>query len=107
MGETTNSRPLLREEEELTVQNPITPEAAQHRMFEFLETIPTETYVYATVGSIIASAFMFLTGRRHLALFIGEWPMTFLALGLLYKLMRPSGENIPERVGAAFERVTR
>ncbi len=89
------------------MQNPMTPETTQHRVFEFLGTIPTETYVYATVGSIIASAVMFLTGRRHLALFIGEWPMTFLALGLLYKLMRPSGEHLRERVGEAFERATR
>ncbi len=89
------------------MQNPMTAETAQHRMFEFLQRIPTETYLYATVGSILASAFLFLTGRRHLALFVGEWPMTFLALGLLYKLVRPSGEGIGERIGAAFERTMR
>ena len=35
---------------------------------------------WLTAGSIIASIYLFSTGRRQLGIFIGLWPPTFQAL---------------------------
>lgn len=79
-------------------ENPSPVEAAQNDVFEFLSTIPASTYIYAMLGSILASAVMYVLGRRQTALFIGEWAPTFAVVGLFYKLLRPSGLNPGERM---------
>ncbi len=86
------------------MQNPNVPEAAQHDVFRFLANIPAEAYMYAMLASVLGSAAMYLMGRRHTALFIGEWAPTFVAIGLFYKLLRPSGRNVGERFESAFTR---
>lgn len=43
---------------------------------------------YLALGSIGASIYFFCTGRKDLALFIGLWPPTFLAL-------KAAAENVP------------
>ena len=35
---------------------------------------------WLTVGSIVASIYLFSTGRKQLGIFIGLWPPTFQAL---------------------------
>lgn len=88
-------------------ENPSPVESAQSDIFEFLSTIPASTYIYAMLGSILASAAMYLLGRRHTALFIGEWAPTFAVVGLFYKLLRPPGRNVGERTREAFGEFTR
>ena len=86
------------------MQNPIAPEAAQQDVFHFLSTIPSAAFIYAMLASVLASAVLYLMGRRHTALFIGEWAPTFVAIGLFYKFLRPSGRNVGERIGETFTR---
>jgi hypothetical protein len=57
-----------------------------------MEAVPTQMYWALAMGSVLMSAVFFLIGRRDSALFVGQWPPTFLALALLYKLLRPSQE---------------
>lgn len=40
----------------------------------------TSIFHWLTVGAIVASIVLFLTGRRMEAIFIGLWPPTFQAL---------------------------
>ena len=58
-----------------------------------MEGIPTQMYWALAMGSVLASAMFYLLGKRNAALFVGQWPPTFLALALLYKLLRPSRED--------------
>lgn len=64
-------------------------EETQRDVFAFLENIPVATYIYAMLASVIGSALLYAAGRRHTALFIGQWAPTFLTLGLFYKMLRP------------------
>lgn len=77
----------------------------QNNVTEYLERVPTQGYIGLAVGSILASALLYISGRRTAALFVGQWPATFATLGLVYKLLRPSHEQGIERVGEAGERV--
>jgi hypothetical protein len=75
-----------------------------------MEAVPTQIYWGLAMGSVILSALFYLGGRRNTALFVGQWPPTFLALALLYKLLRPSREpggaglrDAVQEVGASAE----
>lgn len=64
-------------------------------MEDFLETIeniPSSVYYGGVFGSILVSLGLFLSGKRHAAIFVGLWAPTILNLGLYNKLLRPSQE---------------
>ena len=62
-------------------------------MMQSMEAVPTQVYWSLAMGSVLASAVLYILGKRETALFVGQWPPTFLALALLYKLLRPSHEQ--------------
>jgi hypothetical protein len=70
-----------------------------------MEAVPTQIYWALAMGSILLSALCQLVGRRNTALFVGQWPPTFLALALLYKLLRPSQEAGTEGLRDARQEV--
>lgn len=73
----------------------ITPMETRETTKEFmatLETLPTGYYLAGTVGSILLSLGLYITGRRFTSLFVGLWAPTILLLTLFYKMMRPSRE---------------
>ncbi len=53
-----------------------------------IESIPEETYYWAAMISILLSLSVKMAGRDHLALFIGQWPPTFLLFGLYRRLSK-------------------
>ncbi len=57
--------------------------------FDFTGRIPEEGWYWAAVGSIGLSALLKLAGKDHWALFVGQWPPTFLLFGLYHRLARP------------------
>jgi hypothetical protein len=71
-----------------------------------MEAVPTQIYWGLAMGSVVLSALFFLTGMRNAALFVGQWPPTFLALALLYKLLRPSREPVAAGLRDAMQEVS-
>jgi hypothetical protein len=68
-------------------------EAATDTYFEAMEGVPSSVYYGLAAASIVASAYLFFTGKRTWALFVGQWPPTIIALALMYKVLRPSRED--------------
>ena len=66
----------------------------QNVIFEVLDSVPGQVWYTAAILSIVTSAYFQITGKRHWALFVGQWAPTFLAVGLYHKLVRPSTERI-------------
>ena len=64
--------------------------------FETMETVPTRAYLGAAVGSIALSALLRVFGKKDAAVFVGQWPPTFILFALTYKLLRPSHEDMLE-----------
>jgi hypothetical protein len=58
------------------------------------EQTPSKVYMGAVVGSILASAALFLAGRTAAGIFVGLWAPTILNLGLFNKLLQPSQESM-------------
>ena len=58
-----------------------------------MEQVPTGAYLTAALAAIAASATLRVLGKKDAAIFVGQWPPTFLLFGLAYKLLRPSQDD--------------
>ena len=74
--------------------------------FETMELVPTQAYLGAALGSIALSAGLRLAGKKDAAIFVGQWPPTFILFGLAYKLLRPSDEDVVREGQEAVEQAT-
>jgi hypothetical protein len=61
-----------------------------------MEAVPTQAYLGAAMGSIALSALLRVFGKKDAAIFVGQWPPTFILFALAYKLLRPSDEDALE-----------
>jgi hypothetical protein len=55
--------------------------------------LPSDLFLWAAVGSIAISLGFKLAGKDDKALFVGQWPSTFLLLGLYNKLVKLEGHD--------------
>lgn len=61
--------------------------------------LPSDTFLWAAFASIGISLLLKLTGRKHDALFVGEWAPTFLLLGIYNKLVKLHGSDSLDSAG--------
>ncbi len=67
-------------------------ESAKHpqkTFFRATDHVPEETWYWLALGSIGVSAALKLMEKNHWALFVGQWPPTFLLFGLYHRLVKP------------------
>jgi hypothetical protein len=67
-------------------------------VFTLMAGIPTRIYLSAALGATALSALLYLTGKRNAALFVGQWPPTFLLFSLVYRLLQRE-EPVTRRKG--------
>ena len=60
--------------------------------------LPSDTFLWAAVGSMGVSAALQLAGKRHASLFVGQWAPAFLLLGLYNKLVKELGSDRYDRI---------
>lgn len=72
-------------------------EEQKDNMLKMIEQVPTQAYLGAALGSIALSALLRLVGAKDAAVFVGQWPPTFLLLALAAKLLRPSTESMRQQ----------
>ena len=58
-----------------------------------MEKVPTQGYLGAALGSIGVSLLLRILGYKEMALFVGQWPPTFILMALAHKLLQPSAEQ--------------
>ena len=63
--------------------------SAQQSFFRATDSVPEEAWYWAAVGSIIVSAVLKMMHKDHWALFVGQWPPTFLLFGVYHRLVKP------------------
>jgi hypothetical protein len=73
---------------------------------EMMETVPTRAYLGAAVGSIALSALLRVFGKKDAALFVGQWPPTFILFALAYKMLRPSDEDVAQEGHQAVQQAS-
>ena len=55
--------------------------------------LPSDLFLWAAVGSMAASLSLQVLGKKKLSLFVGQWPASFLLLGLYNKLVKLEGHD--------------
>jgi len=55
--------------------------------------LPSDLFLWAAVGSILASLLLKTTNKHHDSTFIGQWAPTFLLLGIYNKLVKQHGSD--------------
>lgn len=62
---------------------------AQQDYFRVTNSVPEQTWYWLALVSIVISALLKLQSKDHWALFVGQWPPTFLLFGLYHRLIKP------------------
>ena len=65
-------------------------ESPQKSFFRVTDNVPEQAWYWAALLSILISASFKVTKKDDMALFVGQWPTTFLLFGLYHRLIRPS-----------------
>ena len=55
--------------------------------------LPSDTFLWAALGSIGIALGLRAAGKRDLSQFVGQWAPTFLILGLYNKLVKIEGHD--------------
>jgi hypothetical protein len=76
------------------------PEAQEHSEGQVAKTIeeqtaklPSDTFLWLAIGSMIVSATMQLAGKKHASVFVGQWAPSFLLFGVYNKLVKQLGSD--------------
>ena len=55
--------------------------------------VPSDVFLWSALGAISVSAGLKIAGRKHSALFVGQWAAPFLLLGIYNKLVKLEGHD--------------
>lgn len=55
--------------------------------------LPSDVFLWASLASMGVSLTLKLMGKKHLALFIGQWAAPFLLLGVYNKIVKTEGHD--------------
>lgn len=55
--------------------------------------LPSDTFLWAALGSMAASLTLKVLQKEKTALFVGQWAPTFLILGLYNKIVKVEGND--------------
>ena len=55
--------------------------------------LPSDFFLWAAVGSMATSMTLKMMGRKHDALFVGQWAAPFLLFGVYNKLVKVAGHD--------------
>ena len=55
--------------------------------------LPSDTFLWLAIGSMIVSATMQLAGKKHGSVFVGQWAPAFLLFGVYNKLVKQLGSD--------------
>lgn len=68
-------------------------QAPQQEYFRVTDSIPEQAWYWLAVGSIFTSLGFKLANKDHMALFIGQWPPTFILFALFHRVLRPGNNS--------------
>jgi len=59
--------------------------------------LPSDTFLWASLGAIATSLVLQTMGKKEESLFVGQWAPTFLILGLYNKIVKVLGSDSHDR----------
>ncbi len=75
----------------------LNPEHEEGKVAEAIEEqtakLPSDVFLWASIAAMGASLTLKILGRKHTALFVGQWASPFLLLGIYNKLVKLEGHD--------------
>ena len=59
--------------------------------------IPSDIFLWSAFGAMAVSLGLKIAGKKHEALFVGQWAAPFLLLGLYNKLVKLEGHDAQDK----------
>ena len=59
--------------------------------------LPSDTFLWSAVAAMGVSLTLKMLGKKHTALFIGQWAAPFLLFGLYNKIVKTEGHDKEDR----------
>jgi hypothetical protein len=60
---------------------------------KFTSQVPSSIFLGAAIASILGSVSFQIAGKKHEALFVGQWVAPFLLLGIYNKMVKQHGSD--------------
>lgn len=60
--------------------------------------IPSDVFLWASVGAMTAALVLQLSRQKHMSLFIGQWAAPFLLFGIYNKLVKQRGHDKTDKM---------
>jgi hypothetical protein len=77
--------------------NEINPQQEEGKVAEAIENqtakIPSDAFLWASITAMGVSLTLKCLGRKHTALFVGQWVSPFLLLGIYNKIVKTRGND--------------
>lgn len=77
----------------MSLENEKTEGATAKAIEEQTSKIPSDVFLYASLAAMGTSLTLKCLGRKHTALFVGQWAAPFLLLGIYNKLVKQNGHD--------------
>jgi hypothetical protein len=81
-------------------QTPVTHEAEQHSEGIVARTLeqqtaklPSDVWLWASLASMGAACCLQMSGRKHDALFVGQWAAPLMLIGVYNKVVKVAGSD--------------
>lgn len=55
--------------------------------------IPSDVFLWASIGAMATSLVLKIAGRKHTSLFFGQWAAPFLLFGIYNKIVKTEGHD--------------
>lgn len=55
--------------------------------------LPSDLFLWASIGAMSVSCILKMMGRKHTALFVGQWAAPFLLFGIYNKIVKVAGHD--------------
>ena len=64
---------------------------------QYTSKVPSSAYLGLAIASILGSVTLQISGKKHEALFVGQWVAPFLLLGIYNKMIKQHGSDAQTR----------
>jgi len=81
----------------MSFENQNTVGATAKAIEEQTSKLPSDLFLYAALAAMGTSLTLKCLGRKHTALFVGQWASPFLLLGVYNKLVKLEGHDSEDK----------
>lgn len=85
--------PPLRQEPETKEMHDHSEGVVARTLEEQTAKLPSDIWLWASLGSMGVSLFLHASGKRQDGLFVGQWAAPFLLIGVYNKLVKVAGSD--------------